>query len=138
MTKKITVDDVELGQLLFHRDSILEYEVPLFVEALLSYIREEVQRIYWNINQKELNLETDEWVEKEFAFRPYDWNFDVESEKRDSQVSNIEFDGVKINFYKHFWRSMTSNIDKSKVQWIKWFEKFNKVLSKLEKNNLKY
>lgn len=138
MAKKLTVDQVELGQLIFNRDNILEYEVPLFVKALLWYIREESTRIYWNINQEELDLENQEWITKEFSFRPYDWNFDSEDNNWHHLLTNIEFDWVKINFYKHFGRSMTCNVYKSKVQWVKWFEKFNKVLEKLEKKNKNY
>jgi hypothetical protein len=41
----------ELGQAVFGNPTGI-YELPEFAEALLKYLLDEIERIYWNVNQK--------------------------------------------------------------------------------------
>jgi len=40
----------ELGQYMLGSQAWRDYEMPEYAEALLNYIFEEIERIYWNIN----------------------------------------------------------------------------------------
>ena len=131
----------ELWQMLFNPSSISKFDLPVFVQALLLHVRQEAERVYWNVNQEQLDLESYNWEEeKEFAFRTYDWNFALNDDEDSSeeQKANIEFENVKIYFYKHFGRGMTCNVSLSEIEWIEWFTRFEESLVKFEKRNSKH
>jgi len=52
------------------------YSAEDYLVALLKDIVQDASTVFWNIHQKEINLDTDEWIEEKFQFRPYDWNQD--------------------------------------------------------------
>jgi len=48
------------------------YDCPDFVEALIASLFDEIERVYWNKNQKEWNKETDPKFSG-LTVRPYSW-----------------------------------------------------------------
>jgi len=84
---------------MFNPNSISEYDVPDYLLALLFYIRQEAQIVYWNKYQQDIDLSIDEWITELFEFRPYDWSFDSEEDKY--IAPNIKFQDIEIKFYKH-------------------------------------
>lgn len=85
----------ELGQAAYGNpyDSI---ELPEYAEAMLQAIRAEIERVYWNINQKEWS-EYDGSPTPVFEWRPYYWGEDdVEAAK-----PNFKFQDVEVRWYKH-------------------------------------
>jgi len=119
----------ELWQIMFNPNSISEYDVPDYLLALLFYIRQEAQIVYWNKYQQDIDLSIDEWITELFEFRPYDWSFDSEEDKY--IAPNIKFQDIEIKFYKHLWRWTTVNKKKTEKQWVKWFNEFLSVLEKI-------
>lgn len=127
--KRIIATSLELGQMVFG-NPVGEYECPEYVEALFGYIFEEIERVYWNKNQKE-------WVKYEdpgfkgLEIRGYYWG----DNKRESGKPNFRWNGVELRWYKYFGRSMTVNVSMTEKQWVEWF---NDCLGYIRKNENEY
>lgn len=80
--------------------------------AVLMRIESELERLYWNKNQKRINspfLNTGErYFNDTFTVRAYYWGDDEEFES----LPNFEYPGVKIWWYKHYGRSMNWEFEK--------------------------
>lgn len=62
----------EVGQMLFGNPTS-EYEVSDFVEALIAYIFGEVERVYWNTQQKQWDRGEELTLWPFLEYRPYYW-----------------------------------------------------------------
>jgi len=93
------------------------HDVPIIWIAALSYIKAELERILWNIHQKDeytpfsnsgcnMTFET-------FEVNAYDWAWDEDCNPDETQPVNFKWRNVEITWYKHFGRGMTSNIELS-------------------------
>ena len=82
-------------------------EINIIVSVLRS-IEREMERLYWNKYQKELNSpfnNTGEIYEnKTFKVRAYDWN-------NDNIEPNFEYKGLKVWWYKHLGRGDYAEIN---------------------------
>lgn len=105
----MTAFEPELGQMVFG-NQWQEHEVPEIMEAVLNAIRDEYDRVYWNINQRECpspfgnhgpgaNLKTDV-----FEVCAYDWG-------GDEQPFNFAWRDLRISWYKYCGRGMSANMD---------------------------
>lgn len=82
-----------------------EYEYA--IRAILNMIRSELDRMYWNANQKEMvspfdNTGADTFSTDTFTVRPYNWDENVEP--------NFETEKLKVWWYKHSNRGVYAKI----------------------------
>jgi hypothetical protein len=98
----------ELGQMAFGQPW-QSHEVPEIMEAALGAIRDEYDRVYWNVNQKdcpspfgnsgpEANLKTDV-----LEVCAYSWS-------DDEQPYNFAWRDLRISWYKYAGRGMSANM----------------------------
>jgi hypothetical protein len=150
LAKRFRIDDdlevvrqMEIGQII-HNNPVL-IPAPDFVEALLSHIRHEIARVYWNVNQKpwsgcddfgesdERNYDTGipgvEW-------HPYyNWGGspdDDDWDQSEADKPNFSFEGVEIRWYKHIGRSLNTNCQWHPEKWARWFERCMQTISAYE------
>jgi len=118
----------ELGQLLIGNSSG-NYNCKDYVQALINYILEELERVYFNRNQK--------WGEEfgvnsfklgKVRYFPYYWG----NRKKLKERPNFWLEGakVKIYWYKHSERGLSSNVNYTPERWISWFNKCVKEVRK--------
>lgn len=77
------------------------------IRAVLNMIRSEMDRMYWNANQKEMvspfdNTGAEEFKADVFTVRSYNWDENI--------LPNFETDDVKIWWYKHSNRGVYAKI----------------------------
>lgn len=130
----------EFGQLL-HNNPV-GASMPEFAEALIVAIRDEIARVYWNVNQKP-------WAGSEDAGHPWTWDEknpptfdtgipgvewspyynwggcpdDADWDQAKADAPNFAFDGVEIRWYKRFGRSMNVNVQWTPDLWVAWFDR---------------
>lgn len=99
----------ELGQMVFGQPW-QQHDVPEIMEAALGAIRDEYDRVYWNVHQKECpspfgnsgpgaNLKTDV-----FEVCAYSWG-------DDEQPFNFAWGDLRISWYKYMGRGMSANME---------------------------
>lgn len=103
----MTTFQPELGQMVFGQPA-QQYAVPEIMEAVLGAIREEYDRVYWNVHQKECpspfgntgaDLKTDA-----FEVQAYSWG-------DDEQPYNFAWRDLRISWYKYLGRGMSANME---------------------------
>lgn len=96
----------ELGQAMFGQPS-KQYACPEWVEAYLGYIRSEMDRVMWNIHQKEyispFGNTGESFKNKVFKVQAYSWDEEKE------QKYNFKWKDVEISWYKYCGRGMSIN-----------------------------
>jgi len=99
----------ELGQALFGQP-YKEFEVPLYVEAALTVIDQELDRIMWNETQRRWSSpfgNTGNYFKNDtFHVIAYSWS-------DDEQPYNFKWCDVEISWYKYIGRGMSMNIELS-------------------------
>jgi hypothetical protein len=112
-----------------HEPEYKNYDLPEYVIAMFEYVINELDRVYFNINQKEREL-YDEYNIEGIEYRDYFWcNYDHGDsacntcDEKFCEKPNFEFDGVKIYWYKYIGRGMSCNIEQSSDKWVIWFNK---------------
>ena len=85
------------------------HSVPEIWQAAILFLEDELCRIMWNIHQKEYHSPFrnygNEFVElNEFKVKAYSWN-------EENQPYNFMWKDVRINWYKHAWRGLVSNVE---------------------------
>lgn len=108
--------DLELGNIMFNTNTIQQYNCPNYIVALLREIDRQLNRIMWNIYQKEYNSPFNNTGNSfelgNFKVIAYNWNEEVEQDynfiyKVDKTKSNL--DDIKISWYKYLGRDTTIN-----------------------------
>lgn len=118
----------ELGQAVFG-NKFQQYEMPEYAIALFFYVRNEIKRIYWNINQKEW----DEASSPGFAdieWRPYWWG---DEDDKESHLPNFKYGRLEIHWYKHPGRGMSCNQNIEGMGWIVFFNEIMGELHEIDK-----
>lgn len=122
----------EIGQSVFGQQ-YKEYDVDRYVEACLRMIREELDRIMWNINQKEMPSPFDNtgarWKCDEFEVEAYSWDEDY------NQPYNFKWKDIEISWYKYMNRGMSCNQELTPDKASKMLNACLKALLKYEKEN---
>ena len=76
----------------------------LLVQAVLNRIRNEMDRLYWNKNQREMNSPFDNtgasYENPVFSVRAFSWSDDEE----ESRKPNFQYGDFTVNWYKHVGR----------------------------------
>lgn len=100
----------EMGQAIFGQP-YKQFEVPEIWVAALSAIREELDRIMWNREQREYSSpfgNTGSSFEcPTFRVEAYDWDDERE------QPFNFKWRNVEISWYKYLGRGMSANVELS-------------------------
>ena len=108
--------ELELGNLMFNTNANQKYECPNYIVALLREIQRQLDRIMWNINQKEYDNPFENSANSfelgNFKIEAYNWNDDISQPynfiyKVDKSKSNL--DDIKISWYKYLGRDTTIN-----------------------------
>ena len=115
----------ELGQMTFGNPTGM-FAVPEFAAALIGYCLDEIERVFWNVNQREWDRYEDPSIPG-IEYRPYYWG---ECECGGQHVSgcpvelpNFKFEAVEIRWYKYPGRGMNCNIDQDAERWSEWFDR---------------
>jgi hypothetical protein len=147
---------MELGQIL-HNNPVF-HPIPDYAHALIAYLRDELSRAFWNTQQKHWEGARDfSWLECEdspHALTPlpsgiewrhyYNWGGcpeDADWDQAQANAPNFSFKNVEIRWYKHFGRSMNSNVELKPLEWIDWFTECVSTIGAWETENselLKY
>ena len=114
----------ELGQLAFGNPTG-GYGTPEFADALISYLLEEIKRIYWNKKQEELECLSNCDL-KSIELREYYWGDD----KTEAVKPNLKFEGLEqeIRWYKYPGRGQSCKIEMTEKEWKEWFENALKII----------
>lgn len=109
----------ELGQLCFG-NPCGAYDAGDIGRACLEYVLSEVERVYWNRNQRQWDYYVDPGLPG-IAFRPYYWG-DIEEE---AEKPNLTVDGsdIEIRWYKHPCRGTTTQRPVTPDEWPAWLSK---------------
>jgi hypothetical protein len=137
---------MEIGQILHNNPVNIPCES--FHLALLSEIRSELSRVYWNVNQKPwAGRPHPDWDEKT-EYRPlppgiqwnpyYNWSGSPEDEDWDQKEAgkpNFSFEGVEFRWYKNFGRSLNVNVCWSADKWLRWYERCIQTITAYDEAN---
>lgn len=148
---------MELGQIL-HSNPV-GFPASNFVDALITSLRSEIARVYWNVNQRAfygagasdiggmrdwgapaesappLGIPGIEW------WPYYNWGGSPEDDDWDQDAANrpnFSFEGVEVRWYKHFGRSLNVNVVWSAEKWVRWFERCHQTLRAWEHEHCHY
>ena len=106
----------ELGQACFGQPTEA-YALPDWVESMFDGIMCEVERVAWNVNQREF-CDSEPCDFGPVHFRPYSWDDEADA------GPNFWHDdsSIRIRWYKHPGRGMSCNEQPSPSDWIKWHD----------------
>lgn len=96
---------------------------PRFLEALLVGIRSEIDRVYWNVNQRRWRASGCECPVTDAGIDGLRWTQPVEWDDADCS-GEFEFDGVVVSWYKHLGRGMSAaGASLEPAEWVAWFDR---------------
>lgn len=102
-------DDVEILEIDDDEENF-NHDVPNYIESALMMIRDELDRVMWNIHQQEyanpFNNEGTSFHCGDFDVQSYDWNLDTQDKLQDY---NFKWNDYKIRWYKYMGRDMEAN-----------------------------
>lgn len=98
------------------------FETDDFHNALLQSVLREIERVFWNRNQRQWDDYEDAGIEG-VVTRPYHYCY-CEGDDHDDDckgaLPNFEFDGVHFHWYKRPGRGMSVNVDMNAGSWREW------------------
>ena len=108
---------VELGQALFG-NPVGEYDMPEYATALLHTLLHQMEIEFWKREQKNWERYEDPQIPG-IVYRPYCWCNcgDEHTPECPARLSNFEYDGVEIRWYKYPGRGMTCNKELTPNEW---------------------
>lgn len=109
---------MEIGQALFGCPTG-QYECPRWIGALLNDILSEIERVFWNRNQKEWDGYEDPEIDG-IEFRKYWWG---DEDAPEAALPNFKFENVEIRWYKYPGRGMSVNVELTHLEWCEWFDR---------------
>lgn len=141
---------MEVGQIL-HNNPV-GCSAQDFTQALVTAIRDELARVYWNVNQKKWKGASsyDGWGDRdeECSYEPlpqgiewrgyYNWGGSPEDgdwDQGEADKPNFSFEGVEVRWYKRFGRSMNVNVVWPAEKWLRWFERCMQTIYAYESQN---
>lgn len=108
--------DLELGNIAFNSNANQKYDCPKYIIALLRDIQRQLDRIMWNIYQKDYDNPFENTSNTfslgNFEIQAFNWNDEVSQEynfiyRVDKSKANMP--DLKISWYKYIGRDMTIN-----------------------------
>ena len=139
---------MEIGQIIHNKP--VGRSAQDFTQALVSAIRDELSRVYWNVNQKPWagSPQGYDWWNEPLSYEPlppgiewrgyYNWGGSPEDDDWDqgeADKPNFSFEGVEVRWYKQFGRSMNVNVVWSAEKWQRWFERCMQTIYAYESQN---
>ena len=98
----------EIGQSVFGCPTS-EYSCPEFIEAGLKHLSNEIERVEWNITQKEYDSpiynNSEHYKTDIFTMDSYYWGDDESIE----QIPNFKHGDFEVRWYKYLGRGMSMN-----------------------------
>ena len=109
-------DDIELGQAIYGNPTG-EHPCPRWVDALVAEIIDDIDRVFWNKNQREWNQCEDPRIPG-VEFRPYFWGDD----DAEAAKPNLKHGAIEVRWYKHPGRGTSLNVAATPEVIIPWFD----------------
>lgn len=80
------------------------------IKAMMMLVRSELDRVYWNANQKEMvnpleNTGADDFVTDYLTIRSYNWE--------ENELPNFDTDELKVFWYKHANRGVNAMVKRT-------------------------
>lgn len=122
----------EIGQICFGQPTE-EHDLPDFVRSMFRGIERQFGIVYWNWKQEEFDGHAGPVDIGAVHWRPYSWN--DEDGGPNFWLDNID---VKLRWYKHPGRGMTTNRKLSAAAWAKWHDKVMAELDRFERERRGY
>jgi len=121
-----------LGQYVFGQP-YKEYDCPEWLVALLDYIENELDRVYWNINQKEIESPFrntgNKFKNAVMEVEAYSWDDEKE------QKYNFKWRDIEISWYKYLGRGTSVNKEVTLKEGIKMLNNCLQELRKWERES---
>lgn len=112
----LTFKHILFAETLFREATPDSWADPEFIRAILLAIKEELDRVYWNVYQKEYddtpfqNTGNIEGFKTDiFEVHAYDWNWDWDDECNRPQPINFKWRDLEITWYKWYRRGLNTN-----------------------------
>lgn len=106
----------ELGQICFGNPTG-EHPCPHWVDALVREILSEIERVFWNNNQRRWDDCEDPNIPG-IDFRPYYWGYD----ETEAAKPNLKHGDIEVRWYKHPMRGTSLNVEATPEVIIPWFD----------------
>lgn len=121
----------ELGQMLFGAPTG-EYGTSELGDACVKHVLAEIDRVFWNRNQKKWDRYEDPKIPG-VTFRPYYWGDD----EPEAALPNLTIDGspVEIRWYKYPMRGGSVNLDLTPDAWQEWLNLSIRTIQKADTIN---
>lgn len=107
---------MELGQMCFGNPTG-QHEMLPYQDALVRDVLREVERVFWNLNQRQFDLASGDTLPG-LELRPYYWGTDEDKQA----LSNLKIGEQEIRWYKHPMRGSTCTLEWGPEQWVRWFD----------------
>lgn len=105
------------------------HSCPTYITALLEHLCNELDRIMWNINQRDYDENpfrnsgnVEGFKTNVFEVHAYDWGWDYDDESG-PQPANFKCGNLEIRWYKYLGRGMWKNRKISEKEMVKIFNK---------------
>ena len=130
--EKASSKNLELGNILLNTNDIKEYKCENYIIALLDKIDSELQRVMWNIDQKEYESPfgnfANSFKNDVFEVQSYSWDDEI------SQPYNFKYKDIEISWYKYLGRDTTINKEILPKEAIEMFDDCLNSIYEMEKN----
>lgn len=124
----------ELGQASFGQPW-QSYDVPEFVQALLSSLRDELDRIMWNAEPNAPMRYPNPFNNTGGSFRNATFEVEAYSWSDEEQPYNFKWRDIKISWYKYLGRGMSTNTEFTPDLAIEMYNDCWQSLQRLEKEH---
>lgn len=118
-------NEPELGQIVFGNPTG-DYGTEDFADALIEALLCEIERVYWNKQQKRWDRH-DKPMLAGVEFRPYWWG-DEDSPEAEKPNLKFDFSPQEIRWYKYPGRGQSCTLQWNEREWRVWFDEALKVI----------
>lgn len=129
--KETNACDLEIGNLMFHNNTIQSYLLPNYAYALLKDFRERLDNVIGYEDNPFGNTGSKFQIDGVFEIEAYSWDDEHE------QPYNFKYKDIEISWYKYFGRDTTINGDYSPEQIIQMYDDCIEALDKYARENKK-
>lgn len=125
---KSNINNLELGNIMFHNNTIQSYICPEYIVVLLSDLGDRIEDIT-GVNPFQNTAA--EFKTETFEVEAYNWDEDKE------QPYNFKYKEIEISWYKYLWRDTTINGRYSPNRIVEMYNDCVKAINKWELENEK-
>ena len=106
----------QLGQIM-HGNPWGDHDSPQWCDALVREILREIERVFWNKNQRQWDMRENPGIPG-IEFRPYYWG----NNEAEAELPNLKHGDIEVRWYKHPMRGASLNVEARADVLIPWFE----------------